>query len=145
MASPLLPPNAKHAPLSRSRMRGARAASLEGAIRLGQFAESISAPFVGRQGLTRAKLLRREGGTARSEKSVEDGLDWIVRHQRADGSWSLNFHDQCQAAPCPLQLARTAVGHRRHRAWPCCRSWARAIFTRSNAATRSPSGADWNG
>ena len=50
---------------------------------------------------------RREGGTARSEKSVDDGLDWIVRHQRADGSWSLNFHDQCQASPCPFQLART--------------------------------------
>ena len=57
--------------------------------------------------MTRAKLLRREGGTARSEKSVDDGLDWIVRHQRADGSWSLNFHDQCQASPCPFQPART--------------------------------------
>ena len=63
--------------------------------------------FPAGDGLTRAKLLRREGGTARSEKSVEDGLDWIVRHQRADGSWSLNFHDQCQAEPCPFQPART--------------------------------------
>ncbi len=68
---------------------------------------AISAPFAGRQGLTRAKLLRREGGTARSEKSVDDGLDWIVRHQRADGSWSLNFHDQCQAEPCPFSSPRT--------------------------------------
>ena len=76
-------------------------------IRLPQFAETISAPFSGRDGLTRAKLLRREGGTAKSEKSVDDGLDWIVRHQRADGSWSLNFHDQCQAEPCPFQPART--------------------------------------
>ncbi len=61
----------------------------------------ISAPFSGRQGMSRAKLVRREGGTARSEKSVEDGLDWIVRHQRADGSWSLNYQAQCQGIPCP--------------------------------------------
>src|SRR5262249_784972 len=52
----------------------------------------VTAPFSGRQGLTRAKLVRREGGTALSEKSVEDGIDWIVRHQRPDGSWSLNYH-----------------------------------------------------
>ena len=106
MASPLLPPNANSAALALERAgQGPRRS--QGSIRLGQFAESISAPFAGRQGLTRAKLLRREGGTARSEKSVDDGLDWIVRHQRADGSWSLNFHDQCQASPCPFQLART--------------------------------------
>ena len=36
---------------------------------------------------------------------MEDGLDWIVRHQRADGSWSLNFQEQCQASPCPAQRA----------------------------------------
>ncbi len=71
-----------------------------------QFAESVSAPFSGRDGLTRAKLLRREGGTAKSEKSVEDGLDWLVRHQRGDGSWSLNYHEQCQGDPCSFQPAR---------------------------------------
>ena len=65
----------------------------------------VTAPFSGRQGLTRAKLVRREGGTAKSEKSVEDGLDWLVRHQRADGSWSLNYHEQCQANACPYQPA----------------------------------------
>ena len=78
-------------------------ASVNGLIRLPSLAASIVAPFSGRQGLTRAKLLRREGGTAQSEQSVEDGLNWIVRHQRADGSWSMNFHEQCQASPCPLQ------------------------------------------
>jgi hypothetical protein len=71
------------------------------AIRLPELAATVSAPFSGRQGLTRARLVRREGGTARSEKSVEDGLAWIVRHQRPDGSWSLNFQDQCQGAGCP--------------------------------------------
>jgi hypothetical protein len=78
-------------------------ASVNGLMRLPGLATSIVAPFSGRQGLTRAKLLRREGGTARSEQSVEDGLNWIVRHQRADGSWSMNFHDQCQVPPCPAQ------------------------------------------
>jgi hypothetical protein len=63
----------------------------------------ISAPFSGRQGLTRAKLVRREGGTAKSEKSVEDGIEWLVRHQRVDGSWSLNYHEQCQGTVCSFQ------------------------------------------
>jgi hypothetical protein len=69
--------------------------------RFPELAMHVTAPFSGRQGLTRAKLVQREGGTARSEKSVEDGLDWIVRHQRADGSWSLNYHEQCQGNVCP--------------------------------------------
>ncbi len=64
-------------------------------------ADQIVAPFSGRTGLDRARLVRREGGTVHSEKAVEDGLAWIVRHQRANGSWSLNFQDQCQAGACP--------------------------------------------
>ena len=55
--------------------------------------------------MTRAKLVRREGGSAKSEQSVEDGLDWIVRHQRDDGSWSLNFQDYCKGTACPPQNA----------------------------------------
>ena len=65
------------------------------------FAEQVTAPFSGRQGLGRAELVRREGGTVHSEKAVERGLEWIVRHQRSDGSWSMNFQDQCQANACP--------------------------------------------
>lgn len=61
----------------------------------------VTAPFAGRQALARARLVRREGGTARSEQAVEDGLDWIVRHQRPDGSWGLNFRDQCHDGGCP--------------------------------------------
>ncbi len=68
-----------------------------------EIAGRISAPFSGRQGLTRAKLVRREGGTAKSEKSVEDGIEWLVRHQRADGSWALNYHEQCQGTVCSFQ------------------------------------------
>jgi len=54
-------------------------------------ADQIMAPFSGRSGLDRAQLVRREGGTVHSEKAVEEGLAWIVRHQRPNGSWSLNF------------------------------------------------------
>jgi hypothetical protein len=79
--------------------------SLTTALRLPGLSSTVSAPFSGRQGLTRAQLVRREGGTARSEKSVEDGLAWIVRHQRADGSWSLNYQQQCQANGCPHQMS----------------------------------------
>ena len=67
--------------------------------------DEIMAPFSGRGELGRAMLVRREGGTVHSEKAVENGLAWIVRHQRADGSWLLNFQDQCQANPCPPQRA----------------------------------------
>ena len=63
--------------------------------------EDMSAPFSGRDEATRAKLVRREGGTVHSEKAVENGLNWIVRHQRADGGWSLNFQSQCQGQGCP--------------------------------------------
>ena len=105
MASPLMPTNARPGALALNGAHG-RGPALEGMMRMPQFAESISAPFSGRDGMTRAKLLRREGGTARSEKSVEDGLDWMVRHQRGDGSWSLNYHEQCQGQPCSLQPTR---------------------------------------
>jgi hypothetical protein len=66
-------------------------------------AEDITAPFSGRGGVSKAKLLRREGGTVHSEKAVENGVDWIIRHQRPDGSWSLSYQSQCQGAGCPGQ------------------------------------------
>jgi hypothetical protein len=105
MASPLLAADVKSgaSAFTKSRTKGI---ALEGMMRLPEFAEAVSAPFSGRDELTRAKLLRREGGTAKSEKSVEEGLAWIARHQRADGSWSLNFQDQCQAEPCPPYISR---------------------------------------
>jgi hypothetical protein len=64
-------------------------------------AEDMTAPFAGRQEAVRAKLVRREGGTVHSERAVENGLDWIVRHQRPDGGWSLNFQGQCKGYGCP--------------------------------------------
>jgi hypothetical protein len=61
----------------------------------------LSSPFAGRQGAAKAKLVRRGGGSVQSEQAVELGLDWLVRHQRSDGSWSLNHKPQCQGKGCP--------------------------------------------
>ena len=73
--------------------------SLLGAAPLPGLAANIQAPFSGRPGIGRADLVRREGGTVHSEKAVEDGLNWIVRHQKGDGSWVLNVHEVCQTCP----------------------------------------------
>jgi Squalene-hopene cyclase C-terminal domain/Prenyltransferase and squalene oxidase repeat len=61
----------------------------------------LMAPFSGRSGEERSRMIRTEGGTAESEKSVEMGLDWIARHQRPDGGWSLDTRDACKGSACP--------------------------------------------
>lgn len=62
----------------------------------------LMAPFSGRTDPDeRARLVRREGGTVESEKAVEAGLDWIARHQRPDGGWSLDTRAACAGSPCP--------------------------------------------
>ena len=71
-----------------------------------------TAPFAGRSADMRAKIVRREGGTAESEAAVEKGLDWLARHQRPDGGWSLDTTAQCQkGGGCPARPAmNTDVG-----------------------------------
>ena len=65
-------------------------------------AEDMTAPFAGRMGMNKAQLVRREGGTTASEKAVQEGLNWLMRHQRADGGWSLDVRGECRIAPgCP--------------------------------------------
>ena len=76
-------------------------ASALGAVVTKLHAEDMSAPFSGRDLAVRAQIVRREGGTVQSEKAVETGLDWLARHQRADGGWALNYHSQCQGKACP--------------------------------------------
>ena len=69
------------------------------AVSLPNSAMVVQAPFSGRSGPSRAELVRLEGGTVESENAVEAGLDWIVRHQAADGSWVLDVHQVCQTCP----------------------------------------------
>ena len=65
-------------------------------------AEDVSAPFSGRSGPTKVQLIRREGGTTASERAVQEGLAWLMRHQRADGGWGLDTSGQCTIPPgCP--------------------------------------------
>lgn len=68
---------------------------------LGMRVGPATAPFSGRQGEAKAKLVRKEGGTAESEKAVERGLDWLARHQNPDGSWSLDTLQRCAGDGCP--------------------------------------------
>ena len=42
----------------------------------------------GRGPAARARLVKKGGGTKETERAVELGLDWLARHQQADGSWS---------------------------------------------------------
>ncbi|WP_165070462.1 prenyltransferase/squalene oxidase repeat-containing protein [Paludisphaera rhizosphaerae] len=84
--------------------------SLMGTAPMPGLSVNIQAPFSGRSGIARAELVRREGGTVHSEKAVEDGLAWIVRHQKADGSWVLNVNEVCQTcSPNASILSQTGA------------------------------------
>ena len=56
---------------------------------------AIAAPQIGfalqgrDEGMKRA-LLAKYGGNARTEAAVVNGLEWLARQQRPDGSWSLS-------------------------------------------------------
>ena len=92
LASNVLTPNAKLTDIIDGRSAGVHV-------------EDISAPFSGRDGDVKAMLIRRQGGTVESEKAVAAGLDWLARHQRPDGSWSLDTHSQCLGDGCPPDSA----------------------------------------
>lgn len=49
-----------------------------------------------RKGNARAEAVAKKGGTAASEKAVEDALQWMAAHQMNDGGWSTHFdHPAC--------------------------------------------------
>lgn len=85
------------------------AGDLAGGATSGAFARpaagKLTSPMLGRSKVERAKLVRREGGTVQSERAVEHGLEWIARHQRDDGGWSLDTSGACVQPPCPQRPA----------------------------------------
>jgi hypothetical protein len=52
-------------------------------------APSIGLALTGRQAGTRNVLLGKYGGNATTEGAVMKALEWLVKNQRADGTWSL--------------------------------------------------------
>jgi hypothetical protein len=82
----------------------AEGAALRGAL-TADLGKGMSSPLLGRSAVERAKLVRREGGTVESERAVERGLDWIARHQRPDGAWSLDTQPMCSQPGCPERTA----------------------------------------
>ena len=52
-------------------------------------APAVEELLAGRSPARRADLLGRHGGSAETETAVVRALEWLVRQQRRDGSWSL--------------------------------------------------------
>ena len=56
----------------------------------------------------RAVLLEHYGGTAETEMAVEKGLQWILRQQQEDGSWSIDTTSLTAANRSPTDSAAVA-------------------------------------
>lgn len=48
----------------------------------------------------RDAILGATGGTKASERAVAAALNWLHRHQQANGQWSLQFSNRCSGAKC---------------------------------------------
>ncbi len=60
--------------------------------------------FSGRGTGNRQALLASGGGTRQSERAVAGALNWLARHQSADGSWSLTaYKARCKDGTCTGQ------------------------------------------
>jgi len=80
------------------------------------FAAGPSGPLDGRDEKSRSAL-RWTGVTRGTDRSVDAALNWIVRHQARDGSWSLEgYRTRCTDATCSgpgtqrADAAATALG-----------------------------------
>lgn len=64
----------------------------------------------GRDPRARAALAKSSGGTKLSEQAVDLGLDWLVRHQQPDGSWSFQHGpDDPGDLECPMGATGLAL------------------------------------
>ena len=87
---------------ARLAMNSGRASTGGGGDGAGEMVPQTTAPYSSRSPEMKAKLLKREGGTVESERAVAFGVSWLARHQRRDGSWSLDTTPACPKSPgCP--------------------------------------------
>jgi hypothetical protein len=56
--------------------------------------------LAGRSNDRKDALLRRFGGSGKTEQAVDRGLRWLANHQAEQGNWSLNFQSVCRRRPC---------------------------------------------
>lgn len=57
-----------------------------------------SSPLSGRGGSAKGDALKEFGGDKLTERAVDDGLKWLMKHQSDNGAWSANrFVDRCPA------------------------------------------------
>jgi hypothetical protein len=69
--------------------------------------EDLLSSFPGRSPSARDRMLRDNGGNARSEASVARGLEWMALHQAQDGHWSLHdFNHYAREKPRPAGKVR---------------------------------------
>ncbi len=76
----------------------------------------IGLALKGRESGTRNALLQRYGGTAETEAAVEAGLQWLVKQQKKDGSWSLQgpYEDQASSENVPAATAMALLAFQGH-------------------------------
>jgi hypothetical protein len=71
-------------------------------------------PFGGRDPAGRARGVASRGGSAASEAAVARGLEWLARHQAADGSWRFDLAEcRCDGAcrnPGTVRSTTAATG-----------------------------------
>ncbi len=77
---------------------------------------AIGLALKGREAGTRQALLKKYGGTAATEGAVEAGLEWLVKQQKTDGTWSLTgpyeFGASSENVPAATAMALLAFqGH----------------------------------
>lgn len=127
---------------------------------LGDITEDIGVPltkgeFGGRSGAGRRAAVARFGGTAESERTVNQGLVWLQKIQRGDGSWSFaevgeagqpgNLSTTDMGATSLALLCFLGGGHTHERPGPYQETVSNGLGYLLKNAERSASGADLRG
>jgi hypothetical protein len=71
-----------------------------------------ASPSFARLERIRRTLVYYHGGNEQSEKGVAAGLDWLAKHQEANGGWGLDRFPTCNCNGCGTKndVAGTAFG-----------------------------------